>query len=428
MNIQAVRGMPDVLPADAARWGYVEHQVRRLFASYGLVQIRTPIVEDTGLFARSIGDATDIVEKEMYSFEDRSGESLTLRPELTAGVVRAAIEHGLLHNQTQRLWYQGPAFRYERPQKGRYRQFHQIGVECFGIADAMMDAELIELTDRLWRVLGIRDAVTLQLNSIGSLEARHRYKEALVTFLEHHRDGLDVDSQARIQRNPMRVLDSKDPSTQQILVDAPSILDALTDEDRSHFDRLCKALNDAGVPFVINDRLVRGLDYYGRTVFEWTTDQLGAQGTVCGGGRYDGLVAHLGGRSTPGVGFAIGVERLVLLMETLDVFPDELSRDCEVYLMMQSADAEPALRRLAASIRETAPDVRVLTHIGDGSLKSQLKKADKSGALVGLIIGQEELLHDQVQLKPLRGGESQTVSHADAIAYCQQLRKASWII
>ena len=428
MSIQSVRGMPDVLPSESAKWGYLEHQVRQLFASYGLVQIRTPIVEQTGLFARSIGDVTDIVEKEMYSFADRSGESLTLRPELTAGVVRAAIEHGLLHNQTQRLWYQGPAFRYERPQKGRYRQFHQIGVECFGIADAMMDAELIEITEQLWRRLGIREALTLQLNSIGSPEARSAYRDALVSFLEQHRESLDADSQARIDRNPMRVLDSKDPNTQQILVDAPSILDALTDEDRAHFDRVCTALTEAGVPYVINDRLVRGLDYYGRTVFEWTTTQLGAQGTVCGGGRYDGLVAHLGGKATPGVGFAIGVERLVLLLETLDAFPADLERGCEVYLMLQSPEAEPALRRLASQIREAAPELRVMTHIGEGSLKSQLKRADKSGALVGLILGEDELRTGQVQVKPLRGGETQTVDHADAVAYCQRLRKAQWII
>ena len=322
MAIQSVRRMPDILPEQAGAWRYLEQQAQRIFGAYGLTQIRTPIVEDTALFARSIGDVTDIVEKEMYTFEDRSGDSLTLRPELTAGVVRAAIEHGLLHNQTQRLWYQGPAFRHERPQKGRYRQFHQIGVECFGIADAAMDAELIEMTDQLWKQLNIRDAVTLELNSIGSPEARARYRAALVDFLSSRKDQLDEDSRSRLDRSPLRILDSKNESTQALLGDAPSLMDYLTDDDREHFAVLTHALEDAGIDFTINPRLVRGLDYYGRTVFEWTTTALGAQGTICGGGRYDGLVEHLGGRSTPGVGFALGMERVVLLMTSLEVIPD----------------------------------------------------------------------------------------------------------
>lgn len=420
MTIQSIRGMPDILPEQAGAWLYLEKAVARLFASYGLTQIRTPIVEETRLFARAVGDVTDIVEKEMYSFEDRSGESLTLRPELTAGVVRAAIEHGLLHNQTQRLWYQGPAFRYERPQKGRYRQFHQIGVECFGFPDAAMDAELIELTDALWSELGIREHVSLQLNTIGSPEARACYREALVTYLTAHFELLDTDSQSRLQRNPLRILDSKDQGTQAILEDAPSLESYLTDDDRAHFGRLIAHLDAAGVSYVLNPRLVRGLDYYGRTVFEWVTDELGAQGTICGGGRYDGLVAHLGGKPTPGVGFALGVERVVLLMQTLAVIPDTVTSQADVYLMAQVPVAESAIRSLARKLREVCPDLRVMTHIGEGSLKSQLKKADKCGARVGLIVGESELENGTVVFKPLRGGDQEVLTRDDILRRLQR--------
>ena len=424
MAIQSVRGMPDILPEQAGAWRYLEQQAQRIFGAYGLTQIRTPIVEDTALFARSIGDVTDIVEKEMYTFEDRSGDSLTLRPELTAGVVRAAIEHGLLHNQTQRLWYQGPAFRHERPQKGRYRQFHQIGVECFGIADAAMDAELIEMTDQLWKQLNIRDAVTLELNSIGSPEARARYRAALVDFLSSRKDQLDEDSRSRLDRSPLRILDSKNESTQALLGDAPSLMDYLTDDDREHFAVLTHALEDAGIDFTINPRLVRGLDYYGRTVFEWTTTALGAQGTICGGGRYDGLVEHLGGRSTPGVGFALGMERVVLLMESLEVIPDAYQTQADVYLMPQQIECESAIRKLARMLRAQFPSLRVMTHIGGGSLKSQLKKADKSGADIALIIGQTELENESVVYKPLRGGEQQTLTEAELLNRISKLKDA----
>jgi histidyl-tRNA synthetase len=424
MAIQSVRGMPDILPEQAGAWRYLEQQAQRIFGAYGLTQIRTPIVEDTALFARSIGDVTDIVEKEMYTFEDRSGDSLTLRPELTAGVVRAAIEHGLLHNQTQRLWYQGPAFRHERPQKGRYRQFHQIGVECFGIADAAMDAELIEMTDQLWKQLKIRDAVTLELNSIGSPEARARYRAALVDFLSSRKDQLDEDSRSRLDRSPLRILDSKNESTQASLGDAPSLMDYLTDDDREHFNVLTQALEDAGIDFTINPRLVRGLDYYGRTVFEWTTTALGAQGTICGGGRYDGLVEHLGGRSTPGVGFALGMERVVLLMESLEVIPDAYQTQADVYLMPQQVECESAIRQLARTLRSQFPALRFMTHIGGGSLKSQLKKADKSGADIGLIIGQMELESGQIVYKPLRGGEQETLSEAELLNRISELKDA----
>lgn len=422
MIIQSVRGMSDILPEQAGAWRYLEQTAQRIFSSYGLTQIRTPVVEDTELFARSIGDVTDIVEKEMYTFEDRSGDSLTLRPELTAGVVRAAIEHGLLHNQTQRLWYQGQAFRHERPQKGRYRQFHQIGVECFGIADALMDAELIEMTDQMWKELGIRDAVTLQLNSIGSPEARANYRTALVDFLVARKDQLDQDSLIRLKRSPLRILDSKNESTQALLCDAPSLMDYLTEADREHFAQLTRALTDADVAFVINPRLVRGLDYYGRTVFEWTTEALGSQGTICGGGRYDGLVDHLGGKSTPGVGFALGVERVVLLMKALEVIPDIYQTQADVYLMSQQIACEERIRKLARRLRQDFPALRVMTHIGGGSLKSQLKKADKSGALIGLIIGQSELASGQIVYKPLRGGEQETLSETGLLNRMSKLR------
>ena len=424
MAIQSVRGMPDILPEQAGAWRYLEQQAQQIFDAYGLTQIRTPMVEDTALFARSIGDVTDIVEKEMYTFEDRSGDSLTLRPELTAGVVRAAIENGLLHNQTQRLWYQGPAFRHERPQKGRYRQFHQIGVECFGIADARMDAELIEITDQLWKQLGIRHAVGLELNSIGSPEARAHYRAALVDFLSSRKDQLDEDSQSRLDRSPLRILDSKIDSTQALLVDAPSLMDSLTKEDREHFTALTSSLEEAGIEFKINPRLVRGLDYYGRTVFEWTTQKLGAQGTICGGGRYDGLVEHLGGRSTPGVGFALGMERVVLLMESLDVVPDMYQNQANIYLMPQQSECESVIRELARTLRTHFPKLRVLTHIGGGSLKSQLKKADKSGAAIGLIIGHTELESGHVVYKPLRGGEQEMLTEAALINRISELKDA----
>ena len=422
MRIQSVRGMSDILPEQAGAWLYLEQTAQRILSTYGLTQIRTPIVEDTELFARSIGNVTDIVEKEMYTFEDRSGDSLTLRPELTAGVVRAAIEHGLLHNQTQRLWYQGQAFRHERPQKGRYRQFHQIGVECFGIADALMDAELIEITDQIWKELGIRDSVTLQLNSIGSPEARANYRTALVDFLVARKDQLDQDSLARLERSPLRILDSKNESTQALLRDAPSLMDYLTEADREHFDQLSRALKDADIAFAVNPLLVRGLDYYGRTVFEWTTEVLGSQGTICGGGRYDGLVDHLGGKSTPGIGFALGMERVVLLMEALGVIPDTYRTQADVYLMPQHTACEAAIRKLARRLRQEFPSLRVMTHIGGGSLKSQLKKADKSGALMGLIIGQSEVDSGYVVCKPLRGGEQETLSETGLLKRISILR------
>lgn len=422
MPHRSVRGMPDVLPALAGAWSHLESKAASVFSGYGLTQIRTPLVEYTKLFERSIGDLTDIVQKEMYTFEDRNGDPLTLRPEVTAGVVRAAIEHGLLHNQTQRFWYQGPAFRYERPQKGRYRQFHQIGVECFGLADPIIDAELIEITSQLWNALEIQDHVSLQLNSIGSSQARADYRDALVDYLSRHYESLDADSQNRLLLNPLRILDSKDETTQTVLLNAPNISNYLTKDDERHFKCLCSALDSAGIKYVLNQHLVRGLDYYGRTVFEWTTESLGAQGTVCGGGRYDGLVEQLGGKPTPGVGFAIGVERVVLLMQNLGVIPNTVGIQADIYLMA-TGEAEAAwVRQFARKIRAAHPHLKVMTHIGGGSLKSQLKKADKSGAQLGLIVGEDELANGTVVYKPLRGGEQVTINVSALLSRLKYIR------
>ena len=402
-NLQAVRGMNDILPADSALWQYLESTVASLLAGYGYQQIRLPIVEPTELFQRSIGEVTDIVEKEMYSFADRNGDSLTLRPEGTAGCVRAMLEHGLLGGGvSHKVWYTGPMFRHERPQKGRYRQFHQVGVETFNLKGPDIDAELIILSWRLWQQLGLSEAVTLELNSLGSSEDRARYREDLVAYLRARFDQLDEDSQRRLESNPLRVLDSKNPDTQALLVDAPALADYLNEDARAHFDGLRALLDAAGIPYVINPRLVRGLDYYGLTVFEWVTDKLGAQGTVCAGGRYDGLVQQLGGKPAPAVGFAMGMERLLLLIETLGKVPAELSRQVDVYLVTLGEGTQQAAIRLAEQLRDALPEVRLVVHCGGGSFKSQFKKADKSGALYALILGEAEAAAGQVGLKPLR--------------------------
>lgn len=406
-KVTSIRGMNDILPAQTRLWQWLEARVAGVLQAYGYSEIRMPVLERTELFRRSIGEVTDIVEKEMYTFDDRGGDSVTLRPEGTAGCVRAAEEHGLLYNQTQRLWYRGPMFRYERPQAGRYRQFHQIGVETFGIASPDIDAELIILTARLWRELGLADQVTLELNSLGLAEDRARYRDALVSYLSEHQDRLDEDSRRRLERNPLRVLDSKDPGTREVLAGAPQLADYLGDEARSHFEGLRALLDAAGVKYVINQRLVRGLDYYGKTVFEWVTDALGAQGTVCAGGRYDGLVEQLGGKATPAVGFAMGVERLILLLEQRR---PELAPDAELYIV--SSDAGAALA-LAETLRDTLPGRRVLCHCGGGSFKSQMKKADRSGAWFALILGEDELASGLVTVKPLRqDGEQQQLPRA----------------
>ncbi|WP_255775041.1 histidine--tRNA ligase [Halomonas alkalisoli] len=406
-KIQAIRGMNDLLPEQSSLWQYFEGTVQSLMQRYGYAEIRTPIVEQTALFARSIGEVTDIVEKEMYTFEDRNGDSLTLRPEGTASCVRAAMEHGLLHNQTQRLWYQGPMFRHERPQKGRYRQFHQVGLEAFGLDGPDIDAEVILLSARLWKELGLLDHVTLELNSLGSNEARAAYRDKLVAYFEAHRDQLDEDSLRRLTSNPLRILDSKNPDMAPMLADAPRLMDHLDDGSREHFEQLTKMLEAAGIDYTINPRLVRGLDYYCRTVFEWTTTALGSQGTVCAGGRYDGLVEQLGGKPTPAVGFAMGIERLVLLLQTLELVPQGALDELDVYLLPMDDGATGSAMLLAEQLRTALPNLRLQLHCGGGSFKSRIKKADKSGARLALLLGEDELAYDRVTLKFLREARDQ---------------------
>ncbi|HAX10577.1 MAG TPA: histidine--tRNA ligase, partial [Marinobacter hydrocarbonoclasticus] len=374
-KIQAIRGMNDILPDQTPVWQYVESTVRRVLGQYGYQEIRMPVVEHTELFKRSIGEVTDIVEKEMYTFEDRNGDSLTLRPEGTAGCVRAAEEHGLLFNQTRRLWYTGPMFRHERPQKGRYRQFHQIGVECFGMAGPDIDAELLILTARLWNAFGLSDHARLEINSIGTSESRKVYRQALVAYLEQYQDKLDDDSKRRLTTNPLRILDSKDPATREILQGAPSLDDYLDDESRQHFEQLKAMLDAAGIAYTVNPALVRGLDYYGKTVFEWITDSLGAQGTICAGGRYDGLVEQLGGKPTVAVGFAMGLERLILLLETLELVPGHVNNQADIYVTAMGDQAVAPAMALAETLRNELPGRIVVSHCGGGSFKSQMKKA-----------------------------------------------------
>jgi len=403
-TIQAVRGMNDTLPGDTAAWQYLEAVLRSVVHAYGYSEIRLPVVEKTELFKRSIGEITDIVEKEMYTFDDRNGDSLTLRPEGTASCVRACMEHGLLHNQVQRLWYAGPMFRHERPQKGRYRQFHQLGVEAFGMAGPDIDAEMIFMTARIWGRLGIERSV-LQLNSLGTPEARGRYRSALVAYLQAHADLLDEDSRRRLAGNPLRILDSKNPALQDVIGNAPSLVDYLDAESRRHFDGLCSLLDAAGIRFEINPRLVRGLDYYSRTVFEWVTDQLGAQGTICAGGRYDGLVEYLGGRPTPAFGFAIGLERLhSLLLEGSARLPDG---NPHFYLVLSGERGIARGMVFAEELRTAEPRLRIQTNCGDGSFKSQFKRADRSGAAYALVIGDTEAAQQTVIIKPLRNEAEQ---------------------
>ena len=413
-KIQAIRGMNDILPDQTPVWQYVESTVRRVLGQYGYQEIRMPVVEHTELFKRSIGEVTDIVEKEMYTFEDRNGDSLTLRPEGTAGCVRAAEEHGLLFNQTRRLWYTGPMFRHERPQKGRYRQFHQIGVECFGMAGPDIDAELLILTARLWSALGLSDHARLEINSIGTSDSRKVYRQALVAYLEQYQDKLDDDSKRRLTTNPLRILDSKDPATREILQGAPSLDDYLDDESRQHFEQLKAMLDAAGVAYTVNPALVRGLDYYGKTVFEWITDSLGAQGTICAGGRYDGLVEQLGGKPTVAVGFAMGLERLILLLETLELVPEHVNNQADVYVTAMGDQAVAPAMALAETLRNELPGRIVVSHCGGGSFKSQMKKADRSGARFAVILGENEVAQGTAGLKPLRDDQpQQEIAQAD---------------
>ncbi|NKF24702.1 histidine--tRNA ligase [Solimonas marina] len=396
---QSVRGFNDVLPADSAAWQQLYRIAGEVFAAYGYGEIKLPLLEHTGLFKRSIGEVTDIVEKEMFTFTDREGDSLTLRPEGTASCVRAGLEHGLLHNQQQRLWYAGPMFRHERPQAGRYRQFHQFGVEAYGMTGPDIDAEVIALSARLLKRLGLTD-VTLELNSLGGSEVRKRYREALLEFLLRHESSLDADSQRRVRSNPLRVLDSKSETTQALLADAPSIQDAFDDAARAHFDGLQQALSDLGLAYRLNNRLVRGIDYYTSTVFEWTTTQLGAQGTVLAGGRYDGLVEQLGGSATPAVGWACGIERLLLLQKALGVEIDSSAAD--VYFCWLGEAAQREARKLAEQLRDMVPGLRIVLHADGGKLAAQLKRANRSGAAVALILGDTEVEARTVQVKSLR--------------------------
>ena len=415
MKIQSIRGMNDLLPEQSATWQYLEKTVANVLARYSYSEIRFPVLEQTELFKRSVGEATDIVEKEMYTFADRNGDMLSLRPEGTAGCVRACNENGLLHNQIQRLWYTGPMFRHERPQKGRLRQFHQVGVEAFGLDGPDIDAELLMLTARLWKTLKIDHAVTLQINSLGSADDRANYRLALVDYLSARHDQLDEDSQRRLHTNPMRILDSKNANTQALLNDAPSLEDYINSDAKAHFQQLRDKLDAVGIDYQINPRLVRGLDYYSKTVFEWVTTHLGAQGTVCAGGRYDGLVEQLGGKACPAVGFAMGVERLVLLLDELGVVPDSVGQTVDVYLVaVGNVDNHTLV--LAEKLRTACPTIRLQTNCGGGSFKSQMKKADKSGAAVALILGDDEAANKTVGVKLLRQDKAQETVGQEQLA------------
>ena len=420
-QIQAIRGMNDCLPEQTPVWQMLETTLRRVVSSYGYSEIRMPIVEMTNLFQRAIGEVTDVVEKEMYTFNDRNGDSLTLRPEGTAGCVRACIEHGLVYNQERRLWYVGPMFRHERPQKGRYRQFHQFGVEVFGLNGPDIDAELIMLTARLWRELGIEQFTKLQLNTLGSSAERAAYRDALVVFLEQHKESLDEESKRRMYSNPLRVLDTKSPQVQEILQHAPTLTDYFGEETKAHFNGLKALLDAAGIAYQVNERLVRGLDYYNYTVFEWVTESLGAQGTICGGGRYDGLVEQLGGQATPAVGFAMGLERLTLMLETLEKI-NNLPATVDVYICMAGEGALTAGLLLAEQLRSERSQLRIMTHCGGGNFKKQMKRADKVAARIALILGETEVAEQKVTVKFLRDQvEQQTIAVTALLPILDQL-------
>ncbi|MFN5744767.1 MAG: histidine--tRNA ligase [Methylococcaceae bacterium] len=419
-TIQAIRGMHDILPEYTPRWHYVESVLRRVMGGYGYREIRLPIVEKTELFKRSIGEVTDIVEKEMYTFDDRNGDSLTLRPEGTAGCLRACLEHSLLHNQTQRLWYTGAMFRHERPQKGRYRQFHQLGVEAYGMAGPDIDAELILLCRRLWRALGIDHKLELQINSLGTTEERIAYRAELVDYFRNHYDRLDEDSRRRLETNPLRILDSKNPDLREIIAAAPVLTEALNALSRAHFHALRQRLDDAGVAYQVNPRLVRGLDYYSRTVFEWVTSELGAQGTVCAGGRYDGLIEQLGGKNSTAVGFALGMERLIDLLDTPERF--DAAAAPTAYLIAVGELAEARATAVAERLRDALPNLRLQMNCGGGSFKSQFKRADKSGAAVALVMGDDEARDQKISVKSLRHDAGQkTLTEAELIDFLHSL-------
>jgi len=409
--LQAVRGMNDVLPDEAPLWERFEDTARTVFAQYGYRNLRVPIVESTALFVRGIGEHTDIVEKEMYTFEDKlNGDSLTLRPEATAGIVRAAIEHNLLYERPLRVWTAGPMFRHERPQKGRYRQFYQLDVEALGFPGPDVDAEQIIMLARLWRALGLKD-VRLYVNSIGDPGERHAHRAALVEYFEQHAHVLDEDSKRRLLTNPLRILDSKNPAMRTVIDAAPKLIDRLGPQSRAHFDGLQALLTEAGIAFEVNARLVRGLDYYNRTVFEWVTDALGAQGTVAGGGRYDGLFEQLGGKPTPACGFGLGIERMILLLRGQGAASGAAPH---AYIVHAGDAAAPLARRVAETLRDAGH--AIVVHAGGGSFKSQMKRADASGAPYALIIGDEEAAQDRVAIKPLRGGDQFAVDARDIAA------------
>ncbi|WP_292363834.1 histidine--tRNA ligase [Methylophaga sp. UBA1464] len=414
--IRSVRGMNDILPEMTPYWQSVETSLKKVLDGYGYQEIRLPILEKTELFKRSIGEVTDIVEKEMYTFDDRNGDSLTLRPEGTAGCVRAAMEHGMFQQQ-QRLWYMGPMFRHERPQKGRYRQFHQLGVEAYGFSGPDIDAEMILLTARLWKTLGEKD-ISLQINSLGSTDARLNYREKLVEYYQDNYSQLDEDSQRRLVSNPLRILDSKNPAMQALNDAAPKLIDYLDAESAGHFEQLCTTLRAAGIAFEINSRLVRGLDYYGKTVFEWVTDQLGAQGTVCAGGRYDGLIEQLGGKESTAIGFAIGLERLIALLEAGGALPETVSPDVYLVAVGEAAAAQSLL--LAESLRDQLPQLRLISHCGGGSFKSQFKRADRSGARWTLILGEEEMAQQIIGVKTMATGEQQTLPWSELATFLSE--------
>ncbi|MGY6587230.1 MAG: histidine--tRNA ligase [Wenzhouxiangella sp.] len=408
---QSIRGMHDILPEQTPAWQWLEQRIAELFTAYDFKEIRTPILEQAEVFTRAMGQTTDVVEKEMYAFNDRNGDLLSLRPEGTAGVVRSAIQHGLLHTPGLKAWYRGPMFRHERPQKGRQRQFHQFGAEVFGLPQPSADVELIVMVERLWRQLGLSDKVRLEINTLGDKQDRQHYRERLVAYLEPFRNQLDEDSQRRLETNPLRIFDSKNEQTQAIMANAPRLDEHLGEEARAHFATVCELLDHIGVAYTINPGLVRGLDYYCRTVFEWITDDLGAQGTVCAGGRYDDLVAMQGGKPTPGIGFAMGAERLLALLEAGGMEHQQLP---QVYLVSQVALGETI--QLAETLRDRLPTLNLAMDLAGGSFKAQFKRADRSGAELALVLGEAEWQAGQVQIKPMRGGGEPSLVALEQIA------------
>lgn len=418
MVIQSIRGMNDILPEKTPLWQYLEAALRQAIPAYGYQEIRLPYLESTALFKRAIGEVTDIVEKEMYTFMDRNGDSLSLRPEGTAGCVRACIQHHLLYNQTQRLWYTGPMFRYERPQKGRYRQFYQLGVEAYGFSGIDIELELILMGARLWEILDIHAHITLDINTLGTLTERQHYREKLVTYFQEHKSVLDEDSLRRLKSNPLRILDSKNPALQALIEAAPKLIDFLETTSRERFEQLCQCLDHAGITYRVNPRLVRGLDYYSHTVFEWVTHDLGSQGTVCAGGRYDSLITQLGGDTCPAVGFAIGIERLVLLLENLPHIAEKLPPVADIVVLLLGNAANTRGRIWLETLRRECPHYNIIAHCGDSSMKNQFKKADKSDARIALILGEDEMNNHTIGVKFLRENHAQeTVEQSQIVSY-----------